>query len=217
MAYPLIRDALTCWSGLPATILNEFNARLQKFLVREHRDDGTHGAVTATGLAVTGTVAVTGATALTGTLSVSGALTASSTVSAPGPVTIAGSAIGRWTSVANNAGDYTASAGTWTLGTQRQRKFTVIDKTMIYKFDILGTSVSNAGVNLFMALPAGFVSADFVTVPIRIVDAGASAIGLALAAPGDTKLTFVANAAATGFGIAAASTAILGVVTLEVQ
>lgn len=69
-------------------------------------------------------------------------------------------AIGEWTSVSYNSGDYTASAGTWTVdsGDVSYFKYTLVGKTMTVAFRIISTSTGvGMGSELRVAVPGGFV------------------------------------------------------------
>lgn len=129
--------------------------------------------------------------------------------------------LGEYNSRVYAAGDYTASAGTWTTvaGTTKF-KISIVGKDVTIIFNITGSSVSNAGVTLRIALPAGFVNtADFdVHFPVRVRDAGAAVVwGVGVVAAGDNKIQLFATVPGTGFNIAAANTDAQGQFQMEIQ
>jgi hypothetical protein len=102
------------------------------------------------------------------------------------------------------AGDFTASAGTWTVdsGDVSDYSYTVTDKLMTVWFSINDTDVSNAGVALRLAVPGGFTIATGANCQnlIRVSDAGATEVaGIAQATGGLTYLILYASLAAGGF------------------
>jgi hypothetical protein len=130
-----------------------------------------------------------------------------------------GNASGAFTNVAYNAGDFTASAGTWTVDSADVKTFQyrLIGKSMLITFNIAGTDVS-AGATLRIALPGGFTCNKEVLVPIRIVDNGTSGIGLAQVVASGTQIICYASAAAAGFAVTAAdNTNVQGQIEIEVQ
>jgi hypothetical protein len=70
--------------------------------------------------------------------------------------------IGEWTDVAYSAGDFTASAGSWTVdaGDVLEFKYAIIGKTMFVSFVIAGTDLSAAAEKLKIAIPGGFTAAN---------------------------------------------------------
>jgi hypothetical protein len=70
--------------------------------------------------------------------------------------------IGEWTDVAYNSGDFTASAGTWTVdsGDVLEFKYALVGKTMFVSFVIAGTDLSSAAEKLKIAIPGGFTAAN---------------------------------------------------------
>lgn len=129
-------------------------------------------------------------------------------------------AIGEFASPAFAAGDFTASAGTWTVPNPVSTyQWTLTGKKMTVIFDIQGTTVSNAGVQLRLKVPAGFVVAAGKSAynPIRSTDNGGAAVtGLALAVGGNAYITLYATIAGGGFAISVANTSVQGEVTFEV-
>jgi hypothetical protein len=83
-------------------------------------------------------------------------------------------ALGYWTNISFNAGDYTCSAGTWTVagGGVTNSKYTLIGKTMIVAFNISGT-LSSTPVRVSIALP--FTSNGNGTAPFSFLLGGATA------------------------------------------
>lgn len=130
-------------------------------------------------------------------------------------------ASGDWTAVTYAAGNFTASAGTWTVdaGDQLVYEYMLVGKTMWVNFSIVNTDVSNAAVSLRIAIPGGFICATEVQPFIRVFDAGgAAAVGLAIVASAGTVIQCFATVAGGGFGITAAdNTNVIGLVCFKVQ
>lgn len=130
-------------------------------------------------------------------------------------------AIGEWTAVAHAAGNFTASAGTWTvdLADQVVYSYMLVGKTLWVNFTINNTDVSNAGVTLNIKIPGGFTCATQAVQPILSTNAGAApALAFALITAGGTTINCFATAAGGGFGITAAdNTNVSGCVCIEIQ
>ena len=128
--------------------------------------------------------------------------------------------LGWWTSPAFFAGDFTASAGTWTVdaGDVTTYAYTVVGKTMHLAFNIGGTDVS-AGAFLKLAIPGGFVAAKEMRATYQAIDAGAAAaVGLAQVTAGGTVVNLFATIAAGNFAITAGdNTTVVGEIFFEVQ
>jgi hypothetical protein len=110
--------------------------------------------------------------------------------------------------IAFSAGNFTASAGTWTVdsGDVSYNAFKQYGDTLHWWFRYTQTDVSNAGVTLRVAVPGGFsvkaAALTFLTFLVRVSDAGAAnAVGLA--SPGfasATTMSFFATVAGGTFG-----------------
>ena len=129
---------------------------------------------------------------------------------------------GVWTSVPHAAGNFTASAGTWTVDAADQIEYAyqLVGKTMVLRYSIAATDVSNAAVTLRLAIPGGFTSAARVQRGIgAAVDAGGVRVtALVEVTAGATFVTLYATLAGGGFAITAADdTAVFGTITFEVQ
>lgn len=123
--------------------------------------------------------------------------------------------MGEWTTFTPSR---TASAGTWTGGTVNTARYMLVGKTLWVTFYITASSVSNAGVELRIAVPGGFTSANDQWALVHANDNGAGTVaGTCVVTAGGTILRFFATTAAGGFGIAAGTTDIKAVVALEVQ
>ena len=128
-------------------------------------------------------------------------------------------AVGEWTAVPYNAGNFTASAGTWTVdsGDQLAYAYTLVGKTMTLAFDIVGTDVS-AGAILRIAIPGGYTAARRTRTPISVRDNGTYGTGFAIVKPSQAYVECVASQAAANFAITAGdNTDVNGEITFEVQ
>lgn len=128
---------------------------------------------------------------------------------------------GQWAPVTFSAGNFTASAGTWTVasGDVNVNRAMVVDHTLFWKLDLTTTSVSNAGVSLRATLPGGFTAA-VTNMPqlIRVDDAGGgAAVGVALTGAGVSYVEFRATNAGGAFGIATNTTLVQASLVIEVQ
>jgi hypothetical protein len=126
---------------------------------------------------------------------------------------------GVWTPVAYAAGNFTASAGTWTVdaGDQSEFEFMLNGDTMFVNFSIFNTDVSNAGAVLRITIPNGMTCATDIQFPIRILNAGVSAVGLAVVQAGNTFIECFATIGAAGFSITAADdTYVIGAIFFKV-
>jgi hypothetical protein len=130
-----------------------------------------------------------------------------------------GNASGVYTNVTYNAGDYTASAGTWTVDSADVTTFQyrMIGKSMLVNFQIANTDVS-AGATLRIAIPGGFTANKGVIVPIRVIDNGVAGTGLAQVVASGTRIICYASVAAAGFAVTAAdNTGVQGQIEFEVR
>jgi hypothetical protein len=126
---------------------------------------------------------------------------------------------GEWQAVAFSAGNYTASAGTWTVaaGDVVTHRYMLIGKTMWLSFAFQTTDVSNAGVTLRLTLPGGATAAATTYSAIRAIDNGAAEVSSVAVAPvGQTYLEMYATAAAGTFAIAAGTTTVSGMAVIEI-
>ena len=114
--------------------------------------------------------------------------------------TAALSNVTEWTTVAYNAGDFTAQAGSWTVDEADVTtfKYRKTGKTMEVNFRIVSTDVSATPTSLNILIPGGFTAAVATEGYLRYSDAGgASTIGFtSVAASGTTILCQKATAAA---------------------
>lgn len=125
---------------------------------------------------------------------------------------------GFWTQVAYNAGNFTASAGAWTVasGDQTTFAYTLVGKTMVVAFSINTSDVTAAPVSLQIAIPGGVSVARQTIVPIRYEDAGTAGIGYALVTSGNANILCRKANNAAWTTTAGNDTAVQGVITFEV-
>lgn len=110
----------------------------------------------------------------------------------------------------------TASAGTWTGGTVNTARYMLIGTTLFVAVNISGTSVSNAGVTLRIAIPGGFTAAFTEVNTITVKDNGTLVVGsMSVAATGTVMNIF--TAAFGTFAISVGATDVYGVWAFEVQ
>lgn len=130
-------------------------------------------------------------------------------------------ALGAWTQVAYNSGNFTASgAMTWTVdsGDQGIYDYTLIGKTMIVVFTISNTDVGGtAGISLQLAVPGGFTAARQAVNPIHITDAGTLSIGYAVVATGGTVILLRKANNANWTLTTGDNTSVTGTIIFEVQ
>lgn len=122
-----------------------------------------------------------------------------------------------WTAVAFNAGDFTASTGTWTVGAPDvvTCAYHKIGRRMTVSFDIEATDVSATPAALQMTIPGGFTAAKDMRAMIQATDAGGTpGVGMARVAPTATVITFYKDAAGGNWS-AGANTAVRGQLTFE--
>lgn len=131
--------------------LRQYYALVTGFLAQEHRDDGSHGSITAEALTVSDGVVERGRSV----------------------------AMGVWTDVAYAAGNFTASgAMTWTVGSgdQKTYAYTLVGDTMTLCFKVDGTTVGGTpSTDLRIALPGGVTAARTTTGAFQYLDAGGAA------------------------------------------
>lgn len=124
-----------------------------------------------------------------------------------------------WTSVAYSAGNFTASAGSWTVDVGDQLVYAYIKhgKKMTVAFEINTTDVTASPATLFLAIPGGFVSAKQISVPILAINAG-SVISTALAqvAASGTAIGIYRDLVSTAWTTTSGdNTYVLGEITFE--
>lgn len=132
-------------------------------------------------------------------------------------------AMGVWIPVTYAAGNFTASAGTWTVdsGDQLEYTYMLVGKTLWLKYNIATTDVSNAGATLKIAIPGSFVGASGRTQSLLHVasDAGgAKTIALAEVTSGASVVNLYKDLAGSGFSLTAGdNTQVFGTLVIEVQ
>ncbi|HEV8445441.1 MAG TPA: hypothetical protein VGQ44_01430 [Gemmatimonadaceae bacterium] len=109
---------------------------------------------------------------------------------------------GAWITPAYNAGDYTASGGTWTVdaGDVQVCVYKLTGKTLSFKMSLLTTSVSQICVALVRLLPGGFTAAsrtDFGLVT-RSDNGGARGFGSAIISASTNSISFVTSPDVSG-------------------
>lgn len=129
-------------------------------------------------------------------------------------------AMGEWTAVTYAAGNFTASAGTWTVdsGDQTTYAYTLVGKTMTLAWVILTTDVSNASV-LRLAIPGGFAAARAMYGVHRASDnGGASTAAVCLVNASGTYVELYPDMVGNNWTVTAAdNTSTQGIFVFEVQ
>lgn len=129
-------------------------------------------------------------------------------------------AIGAWTTPTFAAGNFTASAGAWTViaGNVTTYVYTLIGKQMTLAFDIVATNVTVGGV-LRLAIPASLVAAkEMWTTYIAKDNGGAYVPAIARVLAAGTYVELFSTAAGGNFAATAANnTEVHGQITFEVQ
>jgi hypothetical protein len=97
--------------------------------------------------------------------------------------------IGHWTDVPFSAANFTASAGTWTIGTVITNRYTLIGKTLVYVLAVQICTISATPGTLTMALPPGLTTPTLVTSAMAYTN-GASGSGLVYCDGGGSVLHF---------------------------
>ncbi len=89
-------------------------------------------------------------------------------------------ALGHWTSVAYAAGNFTASAGTWTVdsGDVTTYAYALDGQKMTVAFYINNTDVSNAGAVLRIKIPDSKTATKYIATPIQARDNGSPTISI---------------------------------------
>ena len=98
--------------------------------------------------------------------------------------------MGQWAAIAYAAGNFTSSAGSWTVdaGDQITYTYMLVGKTLWLSFHLTATSVSGTPTELRMALPSGVTVAQQATQPFSFVDGAVAGTGCAAVVVGDTIL-----------------------------
>lgn len=126
---------------------------------------------------------------------------------------------GAWITQAFNAGDFTSSSGSWTVGGGDVGKFSYYlrGRTLSVAFTIDVTTVAGGPTQLFIKTPGGFTNAPGALYgACWLSDNGAPTIGRVTAVSGDTRLQIVRSDVAA-FAAAVDTTAVFGSITFEVQ
>jgi len=126
---------------------------------------------------------------------------------------------GAWITQAYNAGDFTASSGTWTVDSADCVNFSyrLDGRTLSMMCEIELTSVSATPGNLYIAIPAGLVSkAASHTLALDIFDNGTGVPGMIYAPPGGT-LVRVFRYDVGAFAVSVNNTSLYGQAKFEVQ
>lgn len=127
-------------------------------------------------------------------------------------------AIGDWSLVLYNAGNFTVPTGTWTVtsGNQTTYKYTLVGHTMFLELRLDGTTVTGTPASLRVAVPGGFTVAA-TTDGLCIVQAnGVFQTGAWEAASGQTKVFFYTSPAFAGWVAGSANNSIIAKTMFEV-
>jgi hypothetical protein len=127
-------------------------------------------------------------------------------------------AIGRWTTVAYNAANFTADSGNWTVDDADETVSVVrVDDTMIVSFRVLTSDVSATPADLMIAIPGGLTAVRAVNTTCIIVNAGgASEAGQVRVNAGETVIRISRLGGAAFSTTAADNTTVVGQITFEV-
>lgn len=129
-------------------------------------------------------------------------------------------AMGAWTSVPYNSGNFTASAGTWGVDNADQvtYAYTLVGKTMTLTWHIKQTDVSNAA-TLRIAIPGGFLAARQASSTCRALDNGGAIVASACeVTAGVAYVTLYADVNSNNFSVTSSdNTYVFGTFTFEVQ
>lgn len=182
----------------------------------QHNDDGTHGAVTATSVTVSGTTTLTGLlTAIVATFS--GVVTSLLGYRERGRTV----PMGEWIPVAYVAGDYTGvGGGNWiTAAGTTLVYYTLVGKTLTIYYEVTGTNVAGGVVTeLNIKIPGGFVAARIFRNVNLSVDNAVAAVGFGMVSPAGTVVRLFSTVNSGGWvNQAVGATAVYGVLIFEVQ
>lgn len=126
---------------------------------------------------------------------------------------------GAWITPTFAAGNYTATAGTWTLaaGDVVFNAYRLSGRTLQWHGRLATTSVSNAGVVLQAAIPGGFTAAGSSLLPNRVNDNAAGYVAAyMLVNAGAAVVQFVTTYGGAGFAVAVNTTEVDLAVDIEV-
>jgi hypothetical protein len=128
---------------------------------------------------------------------------------------------GIWTTPAYNAGNFTASSGTWTVdsGDVGALTYTITGaKMMTVCFIIQSTDVSATPTTLSILIPGSYVAASSVRNLLQVADAGTFGTGVVrVSAAGSTIDIFRSTSGAAWTSTSSDNTDILGQITFPIQ
>ena len=151
-----------------------------------------------------------------GVAALTGSLTVSSTISERGRTT----PIGEWINVTYAGGNFTASAGSWTVasGDQIGYRYRLTGKTMHLQAVLNNTDVTNAGGALLkLAIPGGFSAHGVVVSLILVKDNGTYKTGQAYAPDTATVVTLYADVTGNVFAQSTATTDVFVDIEIEIN
>lgn len=125
---------------------------------------------------------------------------------------------GAWITPTFSAGDYTASAGTWTVGSGDVTvlKYRLAGRQLFLNFRVETTDVSTTPATLSRVIPGGFTNATAMLTPIYYEDnGGAGATGNLSSSAASTTLLF--SKYSGNWSAATANTRVIGMGSIEVQ
>lgn len=127
-------------------------------------------------------------------------------------------AIGDWTDVAHDAGNFTASAGTWTVasGDQTTFAYSIVGKSLVVTFSLFTTSVSTTPAELRIAIPGSYTAAKVAYAPVLIVDNGTRTMGTARTAAAGSTIV-IEREDAGNFTASTNNTAVVGQIVIPVS
>lgn len=129
-------------------------------------------------------------------------------------------AVGEWVAVPFAAGNFTASAGLWTLTSPDQvdLSYTLVGKTMFLDVSLNLTSVSTTPQQLGLKVPGGFVIASRKDGVCSLYDNGTPGFGVVQAIPGGTTIYLFRDAlGSANWSASANNTGVSFQLALEVQ
>lgn len=126
---------------------------------------------------------------------------------------------GAFISVTYNAGDFTASTGTWTvdLADVGTFAFLIVGKACFLDFFLSSTSVSATPANLIIAVPNGYTAAKSKRQIISVIDNLTGVTGFCQVAAAGTTVTCTRDTSGANWSIAVNATFILGGIFFELQ
>lgn len=169
-----LRTIIAAISPSLAAEFDQLLARINSWAGKEHHTDGTHGAITATGLTITGNATVTGVTTLNGNVAVNGPLAVTGAASIGGALAVGGAIsergrsvpLGDWVDTPFNAAHYAGVAPlTWTVGAPAviRNRSTRVGNVLFWSMYVSWFSGSNVlggapGPSIRITLPGGFLA-----------------------------------------------------------